>query len=143
MDDRQGMIEDCRLAQSVLCDTSGIDAELAEVRSEIEVVSDLSRKAIYECARTAISQSEWSERNNSYLERHKQASHRLEELEAQKRERLGKGKILEGFIRDIQSRELVITEFDEKLWLAVVDQVKVSRDGAMTFLFKNGSKVEA
>ena len=67
----------------------------------------------------------------------------LEELEARKRERLGKGKILESFIRDIHSRELAITEFDEKLWLAVIDQVKVGRNGSMTFLFKNGSKVEA
>ena len=48
---------------------------------------------------------------------------------------------LEGFIRDIQSRELAITEFDEKLWLAVIDQVKVGRDGSMTFKFKNGSAV--
>ena len=142
MGDRNGLIEDCRMAQSVLCDTSGIDAELAEVRSEIEVVSELSRKAIYENARTAMSQSEWSERNNSYLERHKQASQRLEELEAQKRERLGKGKTFEGFIRDIQDRPLAITEFDEKLWLAVIDQVKVGRDGAMTFRFKNGAEVE-
>ena len=142
MNDRQELIEDCRMAQAVLCDTSEIDVELAEVRSELEVVSELSRKAIYENARTAMSQSEWSERNNSYLERHKQASHRLEELEVRKRERLGKAKILEGFIRDIQNRPLAVTEFDEKLWLAVIDQVKVGRDGAMTFLFKNGSKVE-
>ncbi len=143
MGDRNGLIEDCRLAQSVLCDTSGIDVQLAEVRSELEVVAELSRKAIYENARTAMSQNEWSERNNSYLERHRQALKRLEELEVQKRKRLGKGKILEGFIRDIQNRELAITEFDEKLWLAVIDKVTVGRDGSMTFLFKNGSKVEA
>jgi len=64
-------------------------------------------------------------------------------LEAQKRERLGKDKILEGFIREIQKRELAITEFDERLWLAVIDQVKVSRDGSITFKFKNGAEVEA
>lgn len=143
MNDRQGLIEDCRLAQTVLCDTSEIDAELAELRSELEVVSELSRKAIYENARTAMSQSEWSERNSNYLERHRQASQRAEELETQKRERLGKGKTLEGFIRDIQSRELAITEFDEKLWQAVIDQVKVGGDGLLTFRFKNSAEVEA
>lgn len=91
MGDRNGLIEDCRMTQSVLCDTSEIDVELAEVRSELEVVSELSRKAIYENARTAMS-GEWSERNNSYLERHKQASQRQEELEVRKRERLVKVK---------------------------------------------------
>ncbi|MEA4899929.1 hypothetical protein ACH6CV_12125 [Bacillota bacterium Meth-B3] len=88
-----------------------------------------------------MSQSEWSERNGGYLERHRQASQRAEELEARKRERLGKGKILEGFIRDIQNRELAITEFDEKLWLAVVDKVAVGRNGSMIFQFKNGATV--
>ena len=143
MNDRQGLIEDCRMAQTILCDTSEIDAELVKVRNELEAVSELSRKAIYENARTAMSQSEWSERNNSYLERHKQVSHRLEELEVRKRERLVKGKTLEGFIRDIQNRELAITEFDEKLWLAVIDKVTVGRDGSMRFRFKNGMEVEA
>lgn len=140
---RKGLIEDCRLARSVLCDTATIDAELDVVRSELEVVAELSRKAIYENARTALSQSEWSERNGGYLERHRQASQRAEELEAQKRERLGKGKILEGFIRDIQSRPLAVTEFDEELWLAVVDKAMVKRDGSMSFRFKNGVEVEA
>ena len=140
MNDRQGLIDDCRMAQTALCDTSAIDIELTKVRSELGVVSELSRKAIYENARTAMSQSEWSGRDISYLEHHKQASQRLEELEAQKRERLGKGKILEGFIRDIQSRELAITEFDEKLWLAAIDKVTVSRDDSMTFRFRNGQR---
>ena len=89
-----GLIEDCGLAQSVLCDTLGIDVELAEMNRELEMVSELSRKAIYENARTAMSQSEWSERNNSYLERHKQASRRLEELEARKRDRLRRSRVV-------------------------------------------------
>ena len=55
----------------------------------------------------------------------------------------GKGKIIEGFIKDIESRPLAIAEFDEKLWLAVIDQVTVYRDGIMTFRFKNGSEVTA
>ena len=67
----------------------------------------------------------------------------LEWQELAVRERLGKGKTLEGVIREIQTRELAITEFDEKLWLAVIDKVTVGRDGSLTFRFKNGSKVEA
>jgi len=71
------------------------------------------------------------------------ASERVDELEAVKRERLGKGKIIEGFIKDIESPPLAIAEFDEKLWLALIDQVTVDRDGIMTFRFKNGAEVTA
>ena len=59
------------------------------------------------------------------------------------RERLGKARTIDGFIKDIKSRLLVITDFDEKLWLAVIDTAMVNQDGTMTFRFKNGSEVTA
>jgi len=62
-------------------------------------------------------------------------------LETQKREWLGKSKILEGFISDIEKRPLIITEFDENLWLAVIDRVTVGRDDTMVFSFRNGAEV--
>ena len=143
MNNRNGLIEDCRLVQSVLCDTTAIDAELVELLSEIEVVAELSRKAILENARSAVNQAEWSERNNAYLERHHKASERLDELEATKRERLGQAKTIEVFIKDVESRPLVISEFDEKLWLAVIDTATVAQDSTITFWFRNGSEVTA
>jgi hypothetical protein len=85
MESRNELIEDCRLAQSVFCDATAIDAELAELRNEIEVVTELSRKAICENARTAVNQTERAERNNAYLDRHRRASERVNELEAAKR----------------------------------------------------------
>ena len=141
MHNRDELIEDCRLAQNVLCDTTAIDTELAELFREIEVVTELSRKAIYENARSVVDQKEWTERNNAYLERHRKASERVDELESAKRERLGKAKIIEGFIKDIGSRPLVIAEFDEKLWLALIDTATVARDGTIVFRFRNGMEI--
>ncbi len=143
MENRDGLIEDCRLAQTVLCDTKDIDAELAELQNEIEVVMGLSRKAIYDNARTAQNQSDFNERNNAYLVHHRKATERIDELDTAKRERLAKGKMLNRFIADIQSRPLIITEFDESLWLAAIDKVTVAIDGTMTFLFKSGAEVTA
>ena len=78
-----------------------------------------------------------NERNKGYLDRRRQATERADEPEAAKRERLAKAKIIEGFIREIQKRPLVLTEWDEALWLAVVDRVTVGMDGAMAFAFRN------
>ena len=52
-----------------------------------------------------------------------------------------KAVILDGFIREIVSRPLVITEFDERLWVVAVDRVTVMADGGLTFRFKDGSEV--
>ena len=141
IENRDGLIEDCRLAQSILCDTTSIDTEFAELQREIEVVTELSRKAIYDNARTAQNQGDFNERTNGYLDRHRKATERITELETAKRERIAKSKTLDGFIRDIENRPLVLTEFNESLWLAVIDKVTVATDGAMVFAFRNGTEI--
>lgn len=79
--------------------------------------------------------------NQGYLDRHRKARQREDELTAAKRERIGKSKMLDGFIREIESRPLVIEEFDDRLWAAVIDRVMVATDGTMTFHFKNGAEI--
>ena len=46
MGDRDGLIEDCKLALSVLTGNEKIEKEIAEQMQELEVVAELSRKAI-------------------------------------------------------------------------------------------------
>ncbi len=142
MIDREELIADCRLAQRVLCDCSDINAELQELQQEIEVVTELSRKAIFENASITVDQQEWDERNNSYLERHQKALERVGELEALKQEKQSKYLILESFIKGIQTRPTVIEEFDERLWAVTVDKITVMADGNLVFRLKDGSKIE-
>jgi len=109
---------------------------------EIEVVTELSKKAIYENAREAVSQEEFNERNNSYLERHRKATERVTELESLRRERQSKLLVLEGFMKGLKSRPLVLDEFDEKLWAAAVEKITVTARGTLIFNFRDGTQIE-
>ena len=51
---REGI--NCHLAQESICDYTDIDVELDALRREMEVVAELSRKAIYENIHTVINQ---------------------------------------------------------------------------------------
>lgn len=137
MGSRDELLANCRLAQEVLCDCSVIETELAELHREIEVVSELTRKTIYENARLAVNQDEFNERHKGYMERHRIATEQVAELEDQRRNRQKKSLILDGFIREIEIRPLVIEEFDEKLWVVVVEKVTVHRNGRLEFVFKD------
>ena len=134
------MISNCRLSQTVLCDYSDLASELDDLYRELEVVAELSRKAIYENAHIAINQSEWQERNNGYLERHQKATERIAELEDRKREKQSKRKTLESFIRNLESCD-ILKEFDERIWIAAIDKVTVQQDGALVFIFKDGIEI--
>ena len=50
--------------------------------------------------------------------------------------------ILVKYIKVIESRPLVIDEFDDKLWIAVIEKVIVLVDDRLDFYFKDGSYVK-
>jgi len=141
MGSRDELLANCRLAQEVLCDCSAIETELAELQREIEVVSELMRKSIYENARFGVNQDEYNERYQGYIERHRIVTEQVADLEDQRRKRQNKLLTLERFIREIETRPLVFEEFNEKQWVLVVDQVTVCRDGRLEFVFKDGTCV--
>ena len=141
MESRNDLIDDCRQAQKLLCDVTAIETEIAELEREVEVVEGLARQAIQSNAREVIDQSEWTERNGVYLNRHAEATKRLEELDGQKADRVGRSKTIEVFIRNLERTNNAVTEFDESLWSAVIDYVAVGTDGKLTFRFKNGAEI--
>ena len=141
MGGRDEVLNNCRLAQEVLCDCSAIETELAELHREIEVVSELTRKSIYENARFAINQDEFNERHQGYMERHRIATERVAELEDQRRNRQNKLLILDRFIREIKTRPFVVEEFDEKLWLVAIDKVIVHGADDIQFNFRDGTSI--
>ncbi len=138
---RSELIENCMTAKDIICDCSKIEAETGELEQEIEVVTELLRKAIYENAHTAINQDEWSDRNRGYEKRYNHAANRIAELKKIKRQRLNTKRVLETFMRNLKNCANVLTEFDERLWTAAIDSVVILPNGSMTFVFKDGTKV--
>jgi DNA invertase Pin-like site-specific DNA recombinase len=138
---RDALLEDCADALRLLCDTKAIDTELTELALEVETTAGLSLKAIEQRAREPIDQSEWIKHGEVYLKRHAEATRRIAELEALKKERTDKVKVLKLYIRNLQKQTQPLTDFDEDIWCAVIDCVVVNVDGSYTFKFKDGAEL--
>ena len=93
-------------------------------------------------AQTAKATGE-SDCGNNHLERFQQINEQITALEADKVKRLAKAKALYRFVREVENRPLVLEAFDEKLWLAVVDQVTVGVDEEMVFRFQTNIATHA
>ena len=143
MGNRDELLANCRMVIEVLCDRTGIETELAELQREIEIVYELTRRSINENARFAVNQDEFNERHKEYTERHRIATKRAAELKTLLMKRGEQYKTIDSFIRDIETRPLIIEEFDEKLWTAIVDKVTVLPDSRLVFCFKDGTTIEA
>ena len=142
IDSKDGILEDCRLMQATLTDCTGIDTEIESLLEEIEVVTELTKRCIAENSQTAQNQEEYTARYNGFVERYEKAKAQLEQLRTTKAEREAQAEAIGAFMFEVQELD-TINEFDEKLWLTIIDTVTVHTDGRMTFRFQGGTEIEA
>ena len=141
IDSKDGILEDCRLMQATLTDCTGIDKEIQTLLEEIEVVTELTKRCIAENSQTAQNQEEYAARYNGFVERYDKAKAQLEQLRTTKAEREAQAEAIGAFMFEVQELD-TINEFDEKLWLTIIDTVTVHTDGRMTFRFQGGTEIE-
>ena len=142
IDSKDNILEDCRLMQATLTDCTGIDAEIESLLEEIDVVAELTKRCIAENSQTAQNQNEYAARYNGFLERYEKAKAQLEQLRATKVAREAQAEAIGAFMFEVQELD-ALTNFDDKLWLTVIDTVTVHADGRMTFKFQGGTEIEA
>ena len=140
--DKEPFIKACKLTRDVLTDTKEIDREMPELLRELEVVTELIKKCIAENSSSAQDQEKYTERYNSYVDRYEKAKSRYDEIEHKKENKLSKRKAIDRFISDLLKRDEQLTEFDNCLWLTVVDTVTVQSDGILLFKFNDGTEIK-
>ena len=140
---RDDLLDACRLIQQTLTDCTEIDTEISELRAELEVVAELTKKCIAENSSSALNQEEYMARYTALEERYEAAKGRLETMLARKTEREAKADQIGAFMFELAERDEPLTEFDDRLWLAVIDTVTAHADGRLVFKFQNGTEVTA
>lgn len=141
-ENRDEILDNCRMMQSMMTDCTEIDEKQQAVLQEMEVVSELTRKYITENSRTAQNQDEYNAHYNGLVERYEKLQKKSFSLQKQKEERLAKCNLIGGFILELSRCKELLTEFDEQLWIAAVDKVTVFKDGRLLFAFKDGTEIE-
>ena len=101
----------------------------------MEVVAELTKRCIEENSTTAQDQAAYLERYNGLAERYETAKAKLEKLQAVKAKREAKAEDIGGFMFELAEYGDPITEFDDRLWLTVIDIVTVHRQDASRRFF--------
>lgn len=108
---------------------------------ECEVLEEMSKKLIDMNASQEMDQGSFQAKYDGYVKRYEKESLRIEDLKAEKTERLRKADQLSSFMFEIYEQDGTIDEFDGKLWIATIESVEVQRDGVLLFRFRNGMEV--
>ena len=122
-------------------DADALAKQRAELETEMEIVTELMQRQIALNATQALDQEAYQRQYDEYEARYNAARQALTEINAQQSALAARqGKIAE-YISLLREQGL-ITEFNESLWYATVDQVRVLADGRLRFIFRDGTRIE-
>ena len=128
--------------KSTVFDTNELDAEKTALEQEMVVISEMMQQSIYENARVALDQTEYQKRYDGLTERFGKAKARLEEVTAAISDKTTRQATIEDFLKELQSLDGMVKEFDPILWVSLVDFVTVHSKDDMRVTFKDGTEIQ-
>ena len=141
IENKEEIISICEKVLGERYDADALAKRRAELETEIEIVTELMQRQIALNATQALDQEAYQRQYDEYEARYNATRQALTEINAQQSALAARqGKIAE-YISLLQEQGL-ITEFNESLWYATVDQVRVLADGRLRFIFKDGTRIE-
>lgn len=126
-----------------LTDTSKLDKESAKIQSEMEIVTEILRRCVEENTHSVLNQTEYEERYNALAQRYESIKKGLEGIEDKRIEKSAKHESILAFIKELEQREGLVTEFDEELWNGTIEKVLVNTEDRITFVFKDDMEIES
>lgn len=142
LEDKEIVLEDCRLVYDMLTDTTELDAEIEKQNAEREYVMQILKKCVDDNTMKEQDQAEYWKRYDALAERYEREKVKLEELLATKEERRHKAELLGEFMFELHEREGLIDTFEMRFWVIMIEKVVVTEGKKLNFEFRNGSKIE-
>lgn len=113
-----------------------------KLQNEINVVTEMLKKCVEENAHTALNQEEYEEKYKALAASYENIKKNVEVINEKRLERSAKKEKILEFIKELEAKESLITEFDEEVWKGTVEKVVVNSDEKITFVFKDGRELE-
>ena len=139
--EKDELLGNLELIQERLCDNTALEKEKQTLADELNVLAGMVEDCIGENARVVQDQEEYQKRYDELVEKYEKAKARYEEVETAIEARMGKQEQLNQFIKDLQARDGVLEEFDERLWGSMVEYMTVYGKGDIRVTFKDGTEV--
>lgn len=125
----------------MLCDVSEIETEIDRLEDEMSVAAGLMQEHIRRNASVAQSQEAYAKETARIEKRYNEAMERQQELVQKRDKRKRRSRELKAFITALSKQPQLLTAWDERLWITLLDTATVNFDGTITFSFKGRHEI--
>ena len=141
MGDKKKVISDCMDMIRILDNSSDLVNEIENLKTRLNEILILVQNLIDKNATEPMSQDEYQSKYNEYDKEYFKILNKVNEIEAQIRNKKIQAKHLNAFIAELPNRPNILIEWDEDVWNYLVDKAVVHEEKSITFLFKNGQEI--
>lgn len=141
MCDKKQVIEDTSAVIELLADTTGLDAEIANLQAKIERISGDVSLMVRENARTQQDQIKFAARYEELTKEYETQKAALEKAVKEKAYKTGKATKMRAYLEAMKRADDFLEEWSDEAWILMVETATVNRDKTITFKFANGKEV--
>lgn len=88
-----------------------------------------------------MEQSDFQDKYNNLVSRYEKASEGYDKAAEDIAKRKSKAREIQLFIDLLENSPLALSEWDDELWIAMVDKSIIHTDGSITFKFRSGTEI--
>jgi len=141
MEDKERMIEDALEVMELLTDTSKLDKDISKVNDELILNAERVNLLIKENSKTNINLEEYNKKYQELTEKHDRLQKKQEELLKAKSLKENQAIKIKAFINNLSQSDDKLDEWNEHVWMTLVERAVVHRDSSITFKLNNGEEV--
>jgi len=140
--DRKRVIKDTMDVIKLLTDTTKIDSEITKIEDEIMVTSEIVSRLVKENSKTDIALEDCNKKYEELSNRYDKLKNKHADLINERNEKQGQALIMKAFIKNLSESEVKLDQWNERIWMLLVDGATVHRDSSITFKLYNGIDVK-
>jgi len=139
-EDKQRVIKDTKDIIKLLTDSTQIDSEITRIDDEMVVIKELVNKLVMENSKTDTDIEAYNKKYEKLSARYDKLQVQLDELIIEKKSKQGEKQKMHTFIKNLKETENELADWNERIWMLMVESAVVHRDSSITFKFRNGEE---
>ena len=137
--DRNVVIKNVESIRSLLLVSDKEKAEQKKLQDEYDKCEKKLYKLIEENSTHTQNQDEYNKKYGDLADKSTKIQEKLDKITATLKDKCDRVKVLETYINDLKASKNKLNDFDECLFYALVDRVKVNKDN-ITIIWKDGAE---
>ena len=139
MSDPEERIEGLRYVQNCMCNTDFIDADIEVLEKDMELTAEVTRNCLMVNASPA-----GDDYNNQYialLQKYNEQKLKYNELVQERDSMKNTATVIGGILFELTELKTLPIEWNDRLWVTLIDCVTVYADERLEFSFRDGTKI--